>query len=142
MGREMTLPLAYIRIYNALKEMDTATTKEIAAIAFTGYQHVGHVLRKMRDIGLCHVYEHKPRDNSGGTRIIVWKFGYGEDAKKEVIRDANKARRRRMRKLIEQHGKTIANKIIRSRAKGGPDRIVIDGQVIHQRGKPRGKRNA
>ena len=139
----MSLPLSIVRIYNAMQEAGTATAKEIAVTAHASATYTSQVLRWLRDCGLCHIHSRKSRKNAGGTRLIVWKFGQGEDApKEEVVRDFNASHRRRQARLIDQYGHETAIKILRSRANGGADRIVKDGKVIYQRGKRRGTNNA
>ena len=135
----MTTPLNVVRIYETLKALGKASNQQISELALSGREYVRRVCVDLHECGLIHIAEYRRRSNRGGTRIVVWKFGPGRDAVKDVKRNHTEARRRRENTLTEKFGIEITRRILKSRANGGPDQIVSDGRVIWKRGKARGK---
>lgn len=126
-----------------LDRLDSAGPQTIADMADwmgCGYEYARMCLRQMQKQGMVHIARwdragaHPPR--------IVYGAGAGEDAKKPPVLTRLQSSRRRKRRLVDQYGEARAKSIMTSRADGGPDRIVIDGLVAYERGKPRGRGRA
>lgn len=126
-----------------LDRLDSAGPQTIADMADfmgCGHEYARMCLRQMHRQGMVHIHgwnrvgAHPPR--------TVYAAGAGADAKKPPVLTRLQSTRRRKRRLTEQFGEDRAKSIMTSRADGGPDRIVIDGRVVYERGKPRGRGRA
>lgn len=96
------------------------------------------ILRSLHTQGFAHI-SGWDRDGSRPP-VAIYAPGRGEDTprpRKRTMREANAARKR---KLADRYGEGIAKRILTPRKDGGPERIVVDGRTVWQRGKPRGGR--
>lgn len=124
-------------ILNRLSAAGPQSTAQVAEYMGCGHEYARMCLRQMYRQGMAHIARwdrvgaHPPR--------IVYGAGAGEDARKPAVLTRQQSSRRRKRRLIDQFGELRAKSIMTSRADGGPDRIVIDGRVAYERGKPRGR---
>lgn len=73
--------------------------------------------------------------------VAVFAPGRGEDAPRPPKRTVNECNIVRRARLDEEYGPAIAKRILTPRAKGGPERIVVDGKTVWARGKSRGNTN-
>lgn len=123
-------------ILDRLQAAGPQTTSDVAAYMGCGHEYARMCLRQMHKQGMAHIARwdrvgaHPPK--------IVYGAGAGDDARKPAVLTRLQSTRRRKRRLTEQFGEDRAKSIMTSRADGGPDRIVIDGRVAYERGKPRG----
>lgn len=123
-----------------LETVGPQSTAQVAEYMGCGHEYARMCLRQMYRQGMAHIARwdragaHPPR--------IVYAAGAGEDARKPPVLTRLQSSRRRKRRLVDQYGEARAKSIMTSRADGGPDRIVIDGLVAYERGKPRGRGRA
>lgn len=123
-----------------LEAIGPQTATGISKFMESGHEYARMCLRQMHKQGMVHISDWD-RDGAHPPKI-VYAAGPGNDVKKPPVLTRLQSSRRRKRRLTEQFGPERAKSIMTSRADGGPDRIVIDGLVAYERGKPRGRGRA
>lgn len=94
-------------------------------------EYARKLLRTLTEHNRVHVVAW--RKNTAGQRSAVYAPGKGVNVPrppKQKQADISRARRTR---LANEYGVEIARRICRTRSKGGPDSIVIDGKTVYRR---------
>jgi hypothetical protein len=108
------------------------THHDIAEAAGIAPEYCRHMLLWMVKADMVHVCDWMKR-NQYGQLSPVYAAGKGVNKSKPAgAGNAERLRARRQR-LVSQFGVEIARRIDRTRAEGGPDQIVIDGQTVYRR---------
>lgn len=123
-----------------LRSNDAQSVQAVATHFRWSHEYARIVLRAMHEQGMAHVHSYERR--TSGHPIMIYASGPGKDATKPMTLTPTEINRRRKRILTHKFGPEIAARIMLSRKEGGPDKIVLDGRVVHARQPPRGVRKA
>lgn len=127
----------HVRVWKTLRDQGPMEVKQLAKAACLSIKRVRECITDLHECGLIHVAGWRPVTVCGGHPAKVWAFGHKADAPKPPAKDVIEIRlagyHRRKQEWINQFGLDVWRRVSKSRAKGGPDRIVIDGRCIYQR---------
>lgn len=123
-----------------LRSTGAQCVQEVATYFGWSHEYARTVLRAMREQGMAHVLGYERR--TAGHPIMIYAPGPGQDATKPRPLTSTELNRRRKQILTQKFGPEIAARIMLSRKEGGPDKIVLEGRVVHARQPPRGGRKA
>lgn len=126
-----------IRVWKALRDQGPMEVKQLAQVACLSIKRTRECITDLHGCGLIHVYGWRPVTVCGGHPAKVWAFGFGKDKPQPPAKDVIEIRlachHKRKSSWIEKYGIEIWRRVSRSRAKGGSDKIVIDGRCIYRR---------
>lgn len=132
---------AHCRMYAAIRDIGRPVEiKELSVITHLSQPYAWLVARELHRCGLIHVAGWRAVTIGGGYPAKLWAFGYGVDVPKPAAKDVAESRRKsyhkRKKDITNAYGYDVWKRIEISRARGGSDRIVVDGRIIYQRVKP------
>lgn len=94
-------------------------------------EYARKMLRRLTVHNRVHVVEW-PKD-AAGQRTPVYAPGEGANVPRPPKQKPADISRAHRQKLVNDYGVEIARRIGRTRSKGGPDQVVIDGKTVYRR---------
>lgn len=103
-------------------------------------EYARKLLRTLTEHNRVHVVDW--RKNTAGQRTPVYAPGDGVNMPRPPRQKQADISRAHRKKLVNDYGVEIARRIGRTRSKGGPDQIVIDGKTVYRRREDRNARKS
>lgn len=104
-------------------------------------EYARKLLRTLTEHNRVHVVEW--RKNTAGQRSPVYAPGEGLNVPRPPKQKQSDISRAHRQRLVAEYGLEIARRIGRTRSKGGPDQIIIDGKTVYRRREDRtGRKSA